>query len=171
MAVKLTYSEQLKHPNWRRKRLEVLGISDFACTCCGDKEKMLHVHHRRYIKGRMAWEYENNELTALCEDCHKDHHDARDLLERILAEADESTGGAIVTAIGLLSGYFAAAVSIGPDLEKEAIALDGHSHDLGILAGIASGADWDKMAAAAEAVRPRSLSPAEEQALRRWKGE
>jgi hypothetical protein len=168
---KMTYTEQLKHPNWQRRRLEILELSDFSCTCCGDKEKMLHVHHRRYIKGRMAWEYGDNELTALCETCHKDHHDARDLLERILAEAEESSGGSLLTAIGLLAGYFSGAVSIGPELEQEAIALDGHSHDLGLMAGLASGASWEKMAQAADILRPRTLSPAESQAISRWKGE
>lgn len=171
MAAKLTYSEQLKHPNWQRKRLEMLEVANFECSCCGDKEKTLHVHHRRYIKGRMAWEYEGHELAVLCEDCHKDEHDARELLERILSEADQMTGSAFPTAIGLLSGYFASSLSIGPELEREAIAIDGHSHDLGILAGIACGAGWDKMAKAAEAVRSPSLTPAEQHAMDRWKGE
>lgn len=71
---KMTYGEQLKHPNWQRKRLEVLEEADFKCSCCHDGESTLHVHHKRYIKGRMAWEYGVNDLAVLCEECHKHEH-------------------------------------------------------------------------------------------------
>jgi hypothetical protein len=72
---KMTYREQLLHPNWQRKRLEVLQAAEFKCSCCYDGESTLHVHHKRYIKGRMAWEYEGEELAALCESCHGQEHE------------------------------------------------------------------------------------------------
>lgn len=85
MATKgLTYKEQLLHPNWQRKRLEMLDAAGFKCTLCNAGEKTLHVHHKSYIKGRMAWEYEDGELEVLCEDCHEAAHESKDQLDAVL---------------------------------------------------------------------------------------
>ena len=67
---KMTYFEQLRHPNWQRKRLEVMQAADFRCELCDDADSTLNVHHKRYVKGRLAWEYENQELQCLCQPCH-----------------------------------------------------------------------------------------------------
>lgn len=66
----MTYSEQLKHPRWQRKRLEIFERDDFTCISCGCKESQLQVHHGVYLKGLKAWEYENKYLHTLCENCH-----------------------------------------------------------------------------------------------------
>ena len=83
---KLTYSEQLKHPNWQRKRLEVLEHYGFRCFCCRSEDKTLHVHHKQYIKGRKAWEYEVENFEALCEDCHEEAHKAKELIDTVIAQ-------------------------------------------------------------------------------------
>lgn len=80
---KMTYGEQLKHPNWQKKRLERLEASRWACDKCATTEVTLHVHHKRYFKGRMAWEYELDELQTLCEPCHANLHDREELAERV----------------------------------------------------------------------------------------
>ena len=36
--------------------------------------KVLNVHHRYYINGKNPWEYDNEALVTLCEDCHCDIH-------------------------------------------------------------------------------------------------
>jgi hypothetical protein len=82
---KLTYTEQIKHPRWQRRRLEMLESSGFECEECGDKESTLHVHHRQYVKGRDIWEYGNSELQVLCETCHQHEHDALDGIKELLA--------------------------------------------------------------------------------------
>lgn len=82
---KLNYADQLKHPNWQRKRLECLNSAGFACSCCGDTESMLHVHHKRYVKGRMAWEYGLDELEVLCGQCHSDGHKYSETIDQILS--------------------------------------------------------------------------------------
>jgi hypothetical protein len=76
----MTYREQLAHPNWQKRRLEVLSAKKFTCECCGDEEKTLHVHHRRYVKGRKAWEYQDWELAVLCNSCHEFEHHVRERL-------------------------------------------------------------------------------------------
>ena len=97
----MTYAEQLKHPNWQRKRLEVLGAADFKCSCCGDSNSMLNVHHKQYIKGRKAWEYEVNELQALCDSCHRKEHENMDLINLIISSSNLEKSDLIF----LLSGF------------------------------------------------------------------
>lgn len=83
---KMTYSEQLKHPLWQRKRLEVLNAANFQCGCCGDKEKTLHVHHKQYVKGRLPWEYEASDLEVLCVDCHEAAHVSKARIDAVIAQ-------------------------------------------------------------------------------------
>ena len=35
----------------------------------------LNIHHKFYISGRLAWQYENEALVTLCYDCHKKIHE------------------------------------------------------------------------------------------------
>jgi hypothetical protein len=72
LVYSMTYSEKLKDPRWQKKRLEIMHAADFQCEECGSKEKTLHIHHRRYIKGREPWDYEDCDLLCLCEDCHSE---------------------------------------------------------------------------------------------------
>lgn len=83
---KQTYSEQLKHPNWQRKRLEVLDAAEWKCATCEATDKTLHVHHKHYVKGRQVWDYEVEELEALCEDCHESAHKAKALIDALIAQ-------------------------------------------------------------------------------------
>lgn len=66
----ILYSDQLLDPRWQKKRLDILNRDNFTCRKCLSKDKTLHVHHTEYIKGRMAWDYENYYLKTLCADCH-----------------------------------------------------------------------------------------------------
>ena len=71
----MNYKEQIKSPKWQKKRLEVLELRGFKCEECKCEDKQLHVHHRFYIKGRKYWEYDNDVLQVLCEDCHQKEHE------------------------------------------------------------------------------------------------
>ena len=99
---KLTYLEQLQHPNWQRKRLEVMEAAGFSCESCGAQNSMLNVHHKRYVKGRMAWEYEANELQCLCKNCHADVHKHKDFLDNVISQFHPS---AIPLLAELLIGF------------------------------------------------------------------
>jgi hypothetical protein len=67
----MTYAEQLQHPKWQACRLEILQREKFACYTCGDKETTLHIHHREYEKGKLAWAYPKDNFQALCKHCHQ----------------------------------------------------------------------------------------------------
>lgn len=70
----MNYSDQIKSPKWQKKRLEILELRGFKCEICSDEENQLHVHHRFYIKGRKAWEYDNDVFQVLCHKCHEKEH-------------------------------------------------------------------------------------------------
>jgi hypothetical protein len=84
------YSEKLKDPRWQKRRLEILSRSDFKCDSCESGEKTLHVHHGIYIKGREPWEYEDELLHVLCEECHWIRHSCEDSIKTSLAAMNTS---------------------------------------------------------------------------------
>lgn len=46
----------------------------FACQQCYDSESTLNVHHLYYSSGRKIWEYPDNAMVTLCNECHSDEH-------------------------------------------------------------------------------------------------
>jgi hypothetical protein len=96
--MKPTYVEQLKHPNWQRKRLEILEREEFMCEECENADLTLHVHHGYYEKGLSPWEYPDESLHVLCEDCHKKAQRQLTLLHRQIGKLD-------MTDIEQLSAY------------------------------------------------------------------
>lgn len=81
-----TYAEKLRDPRWQRRRLEILNRSNFTCEACGADDQTLNVHHRLYRKGADPWDYADNELQALCEECHEALHSISDVLKSALAQ-------------------------------------------------------------------------------------
>lgn len=79
----MDYKEQIKSPKWQRRRLEILQRDDFTCQICGCKDKMLHVHHTAYERDKMIWEYPDEMLITLCEDCHEHEH----MLENVIPDS------------------------------------------------------------------------------------
>ena len=98
---KLTYAQQLAHPLWQRRRLTMLDAAGWKCSVCGGHDSQLHVHHRQYFKGRMAWEYSDAELQVLCKNCHERLHVVDDQIKAILCRVPPHE------ALALLAGYFA----------------------------------------------------------------
>lgn len=78
----MDYSEKYKTAQWQQKKCEILVRDNFTCQVCGfssnddaNSSKLLHVHHRYYIKGKdEVWDYPNEALITLCEDCHAKEH-------------------------------------------------------------------------------------------------
>lgn len=72
-----TYSDKLKDPRWQKKRLEIFERDNWTCQFCGNTDKTLAVHHLEYIKGNCPWEYNNESLLTICDDCHNQEHEFR----------------------------------------------------------------------------------------------
>lgn len=102
---KMTFAEQIKHPNWQRKRLEVMEAAGFECENCGAHDVTLNVHHKQYVKGRLYWEYERHELACLCEDCHKSEHSTQDALKALLSEVETGEAFAFLAGFHEHSGW------------------------------------------------------------------
>jgi len=90
----VTYFEQLKHPLWQKKRLELMNLASFWCQQCYSDFRQLHVHHSYYQKGLLLWEYPNDAYQVLCEICHPKRDEAEKRLLRSLhhAEIEELNG-------------------------------------------------------------------------------
>ena len=127
------YFEKLKDPKWQKKRLEVLSTLGWNCQCCGDGESTLHVHHKQYFKGREPWEYDIDQLTVLCEDCHQNIHEGEDplLLAASYVAMDGPTGRQEVAS--LVYGF------CNQDINHACCHADPHSYMIGQIAGMLNG--------------------------------
>jgi hypothetical protein len=164
-VTKPTYREQLLDPRWQRKRLEMLEAASWECSSCGGGKITLHVHHRRYFKGRMAWEYSNEELEVLCKDCHAEKHAHEELLARVLAEG-ESFGYGVEVVLGIVAGYFDTELVLSPETAKEASAISGPYFVEGQIGSLMGGVSWGRLAeVAAFELSGRQLNPAQEQLI------
>lgn len=163
MATKLTYGEQLKHPNWQRRRLEIMEAASFECENCGDKDTTLNVHHKRYVKGRMVWEYEPDELQCLCETCHRTEHEAREALDFLLMHAN----GGLWTIVALVAGWLDGNVDLDEDFPTPEYLQQ--ERDAGVLASIVGNMMPDIFHAAYLGSGVKHLSPAQQAAVGRWR--
>lgn len=80
----MKYHDQLKHPLWQKKRLEVLELHEFMCENCGGKDDQLHVHHKYYKRGAMIWDYDKYDLSCLCGKCHISVHAIDEQISRVI---------------------------------------------------------------------------------------
>ena len=68
------YNRLLEDKRWKEFRLKVLSERGNKCEFCGGTD-VLQIHHTFYIRGKMPWEYEINDMRVLCRTCHqKIHH-------------------------------------------------------------------------------------------------
>lgn len=51
-----------------------LDLSNILIPQISDFQLILNVHHKYYITGRKPWEYDNNVLVTLCNECHSKIH-------------------------------------------------------------------------------------------------
>ena len=75
---KNNYMEDLNDERWREKREKILKRDGYQCKWCGCFDK-LQVHHKYYNKypdgsRARAWDYHDDALMVLCDDCHKKYH-------------------------------------------------------------------------------------------------
>lgn len=158
----MSYRDQLLHPNWQRKRLQALESADFACTCCGDNDRTLHVHHKRYVKGRMAWEYEPHELAVLCAECHEEEHAIQSELRDLLVHVDNTE------ALAVLRGYWQDADWFDPWIGDIGRDRNRHVHAIGFVAMLCKGLSPSKLKQVA--LLAAELQGSESEAMHRLMG-
>ena len=76
------YQEQLQDIRWKKKRNKIFKRDEYKCTVCGS-DNQLRVHHTYYTKQRSnPWEYPDNSLLTLCNECHEKYHKEHELTIR-----------------------------------------------------------------------------------------
>jgi hypothetical protein len=133
-----SYSEQLADPRWKARREEVLNASGWRCSCCAKNVGVLHVHHKRYIRGRLAWEYEDRDLVVVCEACHDEQHEARAALDAVIASVPAT---ALVEITDLVAGFCARQTG----LTHFAAISDPTTFVIGEIADRLRSAPWDEL--------------------------
>lgn len=138
----MNFADQYKSPHWQKLRLQVLEAGQWRCANCRDTEKQLHVHHKRYIKGRKIWEYEVSELEVQCVDCHAEAHDQKDLIMQMMADLPSNQWCGVMC---VLFGFYA------PFLSRETTdafcssMLDEHAYYAGTIARLVEQLGLDAM--------------------------
>jgi hypothetical protein len=62
---------------WKELRLAAIEHVGGVCEACGKSAESgatLQLHHKKYIGGRLPWEYALAELSVLCKGCHAEVH-------------------------------------------------------------------------------------------------
>ena len=61
---------------WKQFRETIIDSDGHRCTNCErtDKEVTLQVHHLKYEKDRLPWEYATKDCVTLCKGCHAAEH-------------------------------------------------------------------------------------------------
>jgi len=70
----MTYKGKLIDIRWQKKRLEIYKRDKFQCRSCYAHEGSMHVHHLRYLMKHEPWEYDDDDLITLCDNCHAEWH-------------------------------------------------------------------------------------------------
>lgn len=68
----MNYDDQLNDYRWKNLRERILQRDRYKCCSCHKDAQ--EVHHRYYIVGQKAWEYDNDVLVSLCKQCHEEYH-------------------------------------------------------------------------------------------------
>lgn len=72
------YKILLQSSKWKSKRALILKRDGYRCVKCGNPN-YLQVHHTYYLLGNKPWQYPNDCLLTLCNDCHEAEHSGKDI--------------------------------------------------------------------------------------------
>jgi hypothetical protein len=131
-----TYGELLANPQWQRRRLHMLERAGWMCCRCFETDEQLHVHHKRYVRGRKPWEYADDELLVLCSTCHTREHALMEALHELMRDGMLC----LDDVVALVAGYRQGSQNAGcdPNYVRPAV-VDGsrgeRAYNAGVLAG------------------------------------
>jgi hypothetical protein len=89
----------------------MLEAAGWMCVRCLDDKSQLHVHHRRYVRGRKLWEYSDNELLVLCDACHAREHGLMEALHELMRDGMVT----LQDVVALVAGYRGGCQQAGAD--------------------------------------------------------
>lgn len=142
----MTYADDLKRPEWQKKRLRVLEAANWRCARCGSEHRQLHAHHKIYIKGMRPWDYADELLECLCDPCHNAAHAERDELDWMIAQRPTFE-------VSMFTDAVASAIAHGKPNVELPPKINAAFREIGAaLAGRGSGSIHDAMNALQDAI-------------------
>ncbi len=75
--MQLTKNSRIYKEKWFEFRNNIIERDDDMCVKCGRSElegAILQVHHKKYLKGHLPWEYPHDLCETLCQGCHAAEH-------------------------------------------------------------------------------------------------
>lgn len=117
------YSAKLKDPRWQKKRLEIFERDGWKCWRCNSDTSTLCVHHRYYESDKEPWEYNNEALVTLCEECHKEETEDRPREEQALVGALKRSPFLAGDINSLMYGIYRCQLTHLPDVVMDAISM------------------------------------------------
>jgi hypothetical protein len=54
---------------WQLLQMKICQRDNWACVNCGQSDCYLHIHFKNVESGKKPWEYPEDALVSLCEDC------------------------------------------------------------------------------------------------------
>lgn len=66
-----------RHAEWVKFRKDVIRLDNNRCVRCArgtHQGAVLQVHHKRYISGKLPWQYALADCETLCKGCHAEEH-------------------------------------------------------------------------------------------------
>lgn len=78
------YEKLLKDERWADFRAKVLFERGDKCEVCRKSNVVCQIHHNVYRYGLKPWQYEPEDVTVLCEQCHSDYHKFIEILRKEL---------------------------------------------------------------------------------------
>jgi hypothetical protein len=78
---------------------------EFECQQCGDGESTLCVHHLRYVQGWEPWDYPDDLLMTLCEECHNIEYECmKDSVDSLIEQIKDR--GFLAGSVSILAKAF-----------------------------------------------------------------
>jgi hypothetical protein len=63
------YADKLKSTLFQERKLEIVKRNKGVCTLCNSTDKELHVHIKESLRDLASWEYSDDMLITLCNEC------------------------------------------------------------------------------------------------------
>lgn len=79
------FKDQYNSEKWEKKRREIYRRDNWHCRICDVTRVKLNAHHLYYDKDKNIWDYDNECLVTLCDNCHDKIHDDLKKISGIIA--------------------------------------------------------------------------------------
>lgn len=81
--VRRTYETLMRDWRWLKFSDELKERRGYECEICGlerSETRCLQAHHLGYLSNRLPWEYPDEKMLVVCDECHHNIHDHADKL-------------------------------------------------------------------------------------------